>query len=287
MARPTVDYKQELRDTSSNASDLPAESFSPLEHYRRSANNAWNLVVYMKRNVARVNYYSKPFDRHMSRLYGMTLANLVGAFERFLKELAVICVDELADFSLDSRLDEFSIKGSVASAHFTTDRIGNALCEADPWLNCNHINDKFRKLLADPYEEGGKFYMFPMKRGHGSEDELKRSRLISAIFQIRHTLVHNLGFITKSDATKLRQILQTDIDGMKVMTPSSRNVSQVKRLLDETASVINERMAKRLSELLSTLKQENYLTFDPPLKAQQLVNVFGVSVTICGHTASP
>jgi len=287
MARPTVDYKQELLDAISNSSNLPPESLSPLEHYRRSANDAWNLIAYMKRNVARVNYYSKPFDRHMSRLHGMALANLVGAFERFLKELAVICVDELADFSLDSRLDEFSIKGSVASAHFATGSIGNALCEADTWLNCNRINDKFRKLLADPYEEGGKFYIFPMKKGHGSEDELKRSRLISAIFQIRHTLVHNLGVITESDATKLGQILQTDIDGKKVMTPSSRNVSQVKRLLDEAASAINERMAKRLSELLSTLQQENYLTFDPPLKAQRLVNIFGVSVTISGQTASP
>ena len=38
MARPTVDYKHELLDAISNASDLPPESFSPLEHYRRSAN---------------------------------------------------------------------------------------------------------------------------------------------------------------------------------------------------------------------------------------------------------
>ena len=64
----------------------------------------------MDRNVARVNHYSKPFDRHMSRLHGMALANLVGAFERFLKELAVVCVNELSEFSLDGRLDEFSLK---------------------------------------------------------------------------------------------------------------------------------------------------------------------------------
>lgn len=286
MARPTVDYKHELLDAISNASDLPPESFSPLEHYRRSANDAWNLIAYMKRNVARVNYYSKPFDRHMSRLHAMALANLVGAFERFLKELAVICVNELADFSLDSRLDEFLIKGSVASAHFTTGSVGNALCEADTWLNLEVINKKFRKLLADPFVDGN-FYVFPMRSQHGTNDEVKRSELIPAIFQLRHTLVHNLGVVTESDATKLRRILQSTIAGQKVLTPTSRNVRQVKAFLDETAKSINQRMALRLSGLLTKLKQENYLSIDPASKAQMLASLFGVSVTISGHTASP
>lgn len=287
MARPSVDYKQEILDTVSNSGDLPPESSSPWEHYRRSANDAWNLVVYMKRNVARVNYYPKPFDRHMSRLHGMAVANLVGAFERYLKDLAVLCVNELSEFSLDGRLDTFSLSGSVAGAHFNTGSVGSALCEADTWLNCNRINEKFRKLLADPFEEGGKFYVFPMKRAHGTVDELKRSQLISAVFQLRHTLVHNLGVITESDATKLRQILQAPINGSKVLSPSSKNVRQVKGLLDETAKQINARMAFRLSELLSILQQENYLSIDPLPKAQSLANLFGVSVTVCGHTASP
>jgi hypothetical protein len=287
MAMPPVDYRQEILDTISSISNLPPESSSPWEHYRRSANDAWNLVVYMERNVARVKHYPKPFDRHMSRLHGMALANLVGAFERFLKELAVVCVNELSEFSLDGRLDTFSLTGSVASAHFSTGSVGSALCEADTWLNCSRINEKFRKLLADPFEDGGKFYVFPMKKAHGSEEELKRSQLISAVFQLRHTLVHNLGVITESDATKLRQILQTPIDGQKVLTPSSRNVRQVKKLLDETASKINERIALRLSTLLATLLQENYLRIDPAAKAQFLVSLFGISVTVGSHTASP
>jgi len=287
MAMPPIDYKQEILDTVSHSTELPPESFSPWEHYRRSANDAWNLVAYMKRNVARVNYYPKPFDRHMSRLHGMVLANLVGAFERFLKDLAVLCVNELSEFSLDGRLDTFSLSGSVAGAHFGTGSVGSALCEADTWLNCNRINEKFRKLLADPFEEGGRFYVFPMKKAHESEDELKRSQLISAVFQLRHTLVHNLGVITESDAIKLRQILQAPINGKKVLAPSSKNVRQVKGLLDETAKQINARMSLRLSELLSTLQQENYLAIDPAAKAQSLATLFGVSVTVCGHTASP
>jgi hypothetical protein len=126
-----------------------------------------------------------------------------------------------------------------------------------------------------------------MKKAHGSEDKLKRSQLISAVFQLRHRLVHNLGVVTESDATKLRQILQAPINGKKVLSPSSKNVKQVKSLLDETARQINERMSLRLSELLSTLQQGNYLSIDPASKAKSLATLFGVSVTVSGHTASP
>jgi hypothetical protein len=153
MALPPINYKQEILDIVSNSGDLPPESSSPWEHYRRSANDAWNLVSYMKRNVTRVNYYPKPFDRHMSRLHGMALANVVGAFERFLKDLAVLCVNELSEFSLDGRLDTFSLSGSVAGAHFSTGSVGSALCEADTWLNCNRINEKFRSCSQTPLKK--------------------------------------------------------------------------------------------------------------------------------------
>jgi hypothetical protein len=286
MAMPTVDYKQEILNSISNSTDLPSESSSPLEHYRRSANDAWNLVVYVKRNVSRVNHYPKSFDGHRGRLHAMCLANMVGAFERFLKELAVVCVNNLKEFSLDARLDEFSLKGSVAAAHFNTQSIGNALCEADTWLNLDTVNKKFRNLLADPFEKGS-FYVFPMTMQQGTQVAVSRSQLIPAVFQLRHTLVHNLGVITESDATKLRRILQSPIEGNKVLRPSSWNVLQVKKILDEAAKDINGRMAIRLAGLLEKMHQENYLTINPALKAQELVRVFGVPVTMCGHTESP
>lgn len=286
MAMPPVDYKQEILNAISNSTDLPSESSSPLEHYRRSANDAWNLVVYVKRNVSKVNHYPRPFDGHRGRLHAMCLANMVGAFERFLKEMAVVCVNNLKDFSLDARLDEFSLKGSVVAAHFNTQSVGNALCEANTWLNLEKVNTKFRILLADPFDKGS-FFVFPVAPQQGSSDAVKRSKLIPAIFQLRHTLVHNLGVITESDATKLRHILQSPIEGNKVLRPSSWNVLQVKKILDEAAKDINARMAIRLAELLQKMHQENYLNLDPSLKAQDLATLFGAAVTISGHTASP
>jgi hypothetical protein len=192
----------------------------------------------------------------------------------------------LKEFSLDARLDEFSLKGSVVAAHFNTQSVGNALCEADTWLNLEKVNSKFRILLADPFDKGS-FYVFPMATQQGLPDAVKRSKLIPAIFQLRHTLVHNLGVITESDATKLRRILQSPIEGNKVLRPSSWNVLQVKKILDEAAKDINARIAIRLAALLEKMHQENYLSVNPALKAQELATLFGVPVTICGHTASP
>jgi uncharacterized NAD(P)/FAD-binding protein YdhS len=83
MAMPPVDYKQEILNAISNSTDLPTESSSPLEHHRRSANDAWNLVAYVKRNTNKVNHYPRFFDSHRSRLHAMCPANMVGAFERF------------------------------------------------------------------------------------------------------------------------------------------------------------------------------------------------------------
>ena len=88
-----------------------------------------------------------------------------------------------------------------------------------------------------------------MTMQQGTQVAVSRSQLIPAVFQLRHTLVHNLGVITESDATKLRRILQSPIEGNKVLRPSSWNVLQVKKILDEAAKDINGRMAIRLAGL--------------------------------------
>jgi hypothetical protein len=286
MPRPPVDFKQEIVNTLSSCCELPPESVSPWGHYRRSSTDAWNLVVYMTRNVSRTNYYPKAFDRHINRLHSMSLAQLVGAFERLLKELAAVCINEISDFTLDGRLDEFSVKGSVASAHFRNSNIGSALCETDTWLNCKNINDRFRKLLADPFETGS-FYVFPSGGSQQPEAERFRYELITAVFQLRHTLVHNLGVLTESDTTKLRHMLRTPLNGSQVLAPSFSNVRQIKRFLDETAQKVNERIAIRLAALLTKMHNENALIFDPAAKAQTLANLFSITTSVCGQTASP
>lgn len=282
MPRQPVDFRQTTVAALSSVVPLPQEAAAPLAHYRRASADAWNLVQYVARNVSRTNHYPAAFARHMGRLRGLAVAHTVGAFERFLKETAAECIDHISAFVLDGRLDEFSVKGGVASAHFGAATVGDALCESDTWLNCNQINTRFRKLLAEPFESGN-FYVFPGSTQLPA-DERFRFEIIAAIFQMRHTLVHNLGVLTKSDATKLGQILKTQVQPDQVFTPTLDDVRYLKRFVDETAARINERVAQRLSELLTTMHTDGHLAFDPAQKATDLAAKFGVRCTVAGAT---
>jgi len=86
----------------------------------------------------------------------MALVNLVQTFERFLKEIAAECVDCLANFIVDDRFNAFKIQGSGLASHFGSGTLGKSLCESSTWLDCEEVNDRFRKLLADspPPERG-------------------------------------------------------------------------------------------------------------------------------------
>ncbi len=97
----------------------------------------------------------------------MVLVNLIEAFERFLKELASACVDHLANYVLDDRFNAFTIQGSGLASHFGTATLGKSLCESGTWLNCEEINKRFRKLLADPFQEAGwSFDLFQKRSRH-------------------------------------------------------------------------------------------------------------------------
>src|SRR5438094_670211 len=76
---------------------LPAEA-APLSHYNRSSIDLWNLVLYIERNFGELPLQQAAVRRHMGRLHGMILVNLVETFERYLKEVAAACVDALARY---------------------------------------------------------------------------------------------------------------------------------------------------------------------------------------------
>jgi len=273
MPRPPVDFQLTTNQLLSNLTDLPPEAVSPLKHYRRAAADGWNLVEYFRRNVSRTNHYPTALERHLNRLRGMVVAHLVGAFERFLKELAATCVSHLCDFTLDGRFDKYTLKGSVVIAHFAAGTVGDALCEAETWLNCRTVNERFRSLLADPFEEkGGTFWIFPQSQQPIAEQF--RFPIMATIFQIRHTAVHNLGVVTKSDAAKLRQLTRSDIQSDGVFAPTFNDVRYLKRFLDDTAKSINDRVGDRLAELLAKLLDEGLLVFDAAEKKDDLAKIF-------------
>jgi hypothetical protein len=232
-----ADYAARIKGILQSVQLLPDEAKAPILHYRRTVADVWGTLSYVERLVAERDRYQSVVDRHMGRLRGMALVNLIETFERFLKEAAAECVDRLADLVVDDRFDEFPVRGATLASHFGAGSAGKALCESSTWLNCKEINDRFRELLSDPHQVGT-FYIFP-KDKQQPLDQTWRYDLMSLIWQIRHTSVHNVGVITRSDAIKLRVLSKTNVAAPRVLVPTKVDIQWLKAFLDDTAEVCN------------------------------------------------
>ena len=262
MPRPPIDLSRKITDILKHVRDLPVEASSPLAHYQRTGTDVWNTLQYVERAFDEVNLYQGPAQRHLGRINAMVLVNLIEAFERYVKELASACVDHLANYVLDDRFNTFTIHGTGLASHFGTATLGKALCESGTWLDCEEINKRFRRLLADPFQEGGSFFnLFPKQD--------PTFALLGLVWQIRHTVVHNVGVITQSDAVKLRLWAREPVDSPRVLFPSREDIRYLKRFLDETAQDSNDRVGKRLAELLTTLHSADPTLFVPQEKGQR------------------
>jgi hypothetical protein len=131
MPRPPINLARKLRAILKHIEGLPPEADTPLAHYTRSGMDLWNLLQYVERSFRQLtNLKPAVVQRHLSRLHGMILVNLIETFERSLKEAAATCIDLLGRFVLDDRFDKFTVKGSILAVHFGTDTLGRALCES-------------------------------------------------------------------------------------------------------------------------------------------------------------
>ncbi len=97
---------------------MPDEAKAPILHYRRTVADIWAAFGYVERALGQRDRYQAVVDRHLGRLYGMALVNLVETFERFLKEVAAECVDCLAELIVDDRLNAFTLQGASLASHF-------------------------------------------------------------------------------------------------------------------------------------------------------------------------
>ena len=197
---------------------LPPEAAAPLTHYARSSVDVEKTLDYLESKVLRSSPRSVVGRRHLGRFRRMMLIHLIECFERFLKEVAAVCVDCLGQYVLDDRFNAFKIQGSALAAHFGTDTLGRSLCESIVWLDCDEINARFRKLLADPFTDGT-FVLFP-KPTQQPSGERGRYELLELIWQLRHTMVHNVGVITQSDAIKLRLLVKASVTPDQMLAPT-------------------------------------------------------------------
>ena len=162
MPRPATDLPRKIKDIVQHVHALPDAATAPILHYRRTGAEIWGALAYIERVIDQGERYQSVVDRHLGRLYGMALVNLVQTFERFLKEVAARCVDCLLAYVVDDRFNIFKIQGSSLASHFAAESAGDSLCESATWLDCEEINDRFRRLLSEPFQVGGSFfYLFP------------------------------------------------------------------------------------------------------------------------------
>ena len=283
MPRPSIDLARKVKDLIQHVQSLPDEAGTPLAHYRKTSTDLWNSIQYVERAFAQPGLYPAVADRHLGRINSMVLMNLIENFERFLKETAATCVDRLVNYLLDDRLNIFDIQGSNLASHFETATLGKSLCEASTWLNCEGINSKFRRLLSDPFQQGGNFHLFPTA-SQQPEAERWRFPVLGLIWQIRHSIVHNVGVITQSDAVKMRMWARESVQAPRVLAPTRDDLRYVKRFLDETAELCNRRIGERLAELLTSMLRESSDQFDAQLEANQITAAFGIALSIDGQT---
>jgi hypothetical protein len=224
-------------------------------------------------------------DRHLGRLNGMALTTLIETFERFLKQVAAECVDCLADLVVDDRFNAFPVQGAALASHFGSGSAGKALCESSLWLDCKEINDRFRKLLADSFQVGD-FYVFPKEGSQEPRTEQWRYGLMSLIWQLRHTSIHNVGVITKSDAVKLRVLAKKDVDAPRMLVPTRNDLRWLKMFLDDTAEDCNQRIGHRLADLLTTIHTASPSLIASQAMADRLASIFRLPLQVAGATGT-
>jgi hypothetical protein len=239
------------------------------------------ILNYIDDHIDDDDIYEAVYERHLGHLRRMILAELIESFERFLKELAALCADSLAPYTVDDRFDELVPKrGDKIAAFVNAPSIGKALCESDTWINNASINTRFASLLKGPSGADWEF-LFP----HSHQQpvgERDRAATLAVLWQIRHNLAHNVGVITHSDSMKFRVLVGGPVDPERRLFPSINDLRYVKRFLIETADGTIRRVGTRLAQLLTTFHVVDPTLFDAQTRANELSLRFGFSVTING-----
>jgi hypothetical protein len=212
----------------------------------------------------------------------MVFAETIESFERFLKELASVCVDSLAPYAVDDRFDEFIPKRSGQIAAFVNaSSIGKALCESDTWLNNDTINRRFRSLLKDHFGDDWEL-LFPGPT-QAPAAERERAATLAILWHLRHNSAHNVGILTHSDSMKFRMLIGGPVAADRRLTPSTEDLRYVTRFLSEAATGVNERVGMRLAQLLQGFHATDPTLFDAQTKANEISQRFAIPVTIHGQ----
>ncbi|MBI3465902.1 MAG: hypothetical protein HY000_23035 [Planctomycetes bacterium] len=282
MPRRSLDLHKMVRDVLQHTSPLPADAECPIRHFEQTANVGPLLIKYVTDHVDVGKIYAAVYDRHMGHLCRMVLAELIEAFERFLKEMAAACVDFLAPYAADDRFDPFLPKSSRHIAAFVNaGSIGKVLCESETWLSNSTINARYCSLLQDHFgDQWEMLFPGPTSRPAAERD---RAATLAVLWQMRHSLAHNVGVLTHSDSMRFRVLVGGHVSADRRLSPSRQDLRYVKRFLSETALHTNRRVVTRLADLLTKFHSADPTLFDAQKKADEVSRRFDLSATIAGR----
>ena len=139
--------------------------------------------------------------------------------------------------------------------------------------------------MKEPFGELWEF-LFPNEKQQPTA-ERERARTVAILWQVRHTITHNVGVLTESDTSKLRFLVKAPVVSENVLAPTKEDIRYVKRFLFETAQHTNQRISGRLAELLTEIHQDDSTLFDAQAKADAISQQFGIPLTISGHAGNP
>lgn len=280
--RPPLDLNRKIRELLQHTCPVELGVDSPILNFDIRVDSALNLIRYVDAHIQRQPYYQSVYDRHMTLLHLQMLGSLIEAFERFLKEVAIVCVDFVAPNVFDNRFESFPVRAGDLARQFDSGSIGRAMCESDTWLNNKNVNDRFRQFLkphfGDPWEP-----LFPVGNQNPAVEK-ERATNLSILWQIRHNITHNSGYLTDADAKKITLLAKTNIEGGNELCPTPHDLRYVKQFLVETAKHTNNRIATRLAELLTELHAEDNSLFDTQDTANRISQKFQQPVAVGGAT---
>ena len=125
--------------------------------------------------------------------------------------------------------------------------------------------------------------MFPNKK-QNPPAERDRAETLAILWQIRHNITHNTGFLTDSDAKKLTLLVRSEVESGCMICPNLHDLRYVKQFLDETAKNTNDRIADRLAILLTELQADDPSLFDPQEIANEVSSKFQKVLQVAGQT---
>ena len=269
---------------------LPRGVESPIGFYRQTSLEVLSMVS----SIAEASStYSLLDNTQLGHLTCLALIGLVECLERFFKEVAAVCIDELVLLVEDDRFKDFDLSGNAMAAHFKDQTVGRAMVESTVFTNTKRINETFSKLLAKIYDTDDGFVLFSVsgeslrKTDPDRKPGIKTTFALDKVWQLRHSAVHNVGYLTKSDAIKLSILARRRIPSPAMLNPSVDQLRSLKLFLEKIAEQSNQLIGNRLATIIGEYSKSALDLIEPQEVADRLSQRFMRSLTVATAQGYP